>query len=306
MSIYNSQVSINTDPAALARFGVSVGEKVTVNGIAATVVGTAEGRVWYKEVTGSLDGDTVWCDWSAPPIRVDEEGFDEERFSSEVNEACQRLLGIESVCGRVSEEKGHGERRVAEKQENPIEKDEIDTNSGKSGRHLFTAVIEYFSSNLSVVMRHLTVPTHYLLWIKRMRYWIHFEAKKKVLRSSFHPDVSPINIHIDRESAIEARYCTHTDAHDEPSLLSSGFFLMQLYRALKSSTESKHGLFRPQIFQQSHALSIHSGYADNAVDMKGIFRQFLSDVASEWWGSTAAHGLPLFVPSDTKKPISIF
>jgi hypothetical protein len=294
---------LRTDPKSLSRFGVSLGQRVVVNGAVSIVMGCNEGRLWYREDGGVMDNEAIWCDWSQPPITEEVDAFDEQTFSYQVNEICQRLFGNRDG-DRVSlhDRDAVNERTKNEKQE--VEEDqiemEIDTQNSSNQRDLFHAVIDYFSSNLSVVMRHLCVPIHYLLWIKRMRYWIHFEAKKKVLRSSFHPDLFPTNIHINREIAIEARYCTHTDTMDEASLLTSGFFLLQLFRALKASTEPKNGFFRSQLFQQSHAFSIRSGYADNAVDLKGIFRNFLSDVASEWWGSTAAHGFPLFLPSDTQ------
>ena len=99
--------------------------------------------------------------------------------------------------------------------------------------------------------------------------------------------------------------------------LSSGFFITQLYKSLEPTKsgrggggvggaggdsggerveggerigdrggERERGGFPARIFQQNQAFNIRSGYSDNAVDMKGPFRNFLSDVASEWWGTT--------------------
>ena len=306
-SAYGTMIPINTDEHTLSRFGVVVGEEVTINGKKAKVVGCGEGRIWYQDAMtdGSLGDEGIWCDWTAEVVRDDAETFDLDSFSAKVNSAClviQSGLNIEG-SSKDEDESMEGKEEVGEKEMS--EGASIVASPKSEEERLFNSLIDFFCVHFSMLMRHLTVPDLYLSWIKRMRSGIQLDAKKKVLRSSFLPDTNSVDLRIDREAAVEARYCSSTTLQDENSLLSSGYFLIQLFRSLKAHSKSKNGLIKPRYFQQSHAFYIRSGYADNAVDMKGPFRNFVSDIASEWWGSTAAHGLALFIPSDTHHSSSV-
>jgi hypothetical protein len=141
-----------------------------------------------------------------------------------------------------------------------------------------------------------------------MKFGIPLEVKSRVLKSSFLPDATPLNVNIDRDAAAKVRGSKFPHLDKEDKFLQSGFFLTQLFRSLNFSFQmiAAPGRFKPRIFQQSHAFCIRSGYADNAVDMKGPYRNFLSDVASEWWGCNSdgnSTSIPLFVPADTQSYI---
>jgi hypothetical protein len=225
----------------------------------------------------------IWCDWSVPPLPdVPIEIENISHFREMVNEAC---LGM---CAQISQD---GEIIT----KSMLGKEEEMSSESKS---ILSSIVDFFSIQLSIVLRHVKLPLHFISHIRQLKFGISFADKKKILKSSFVPHNSPFDLYIDRTEAMHT-HTTPISNENDLTLSSSGTFLSQLFHALKISETSRPSQvihFSPKVFQQLHSFRIQNDM-ESAVDLKGPYRNFLSDLCSEWWGDKK-RCFPLFVQSD--------
>ena len=263
----------------------------------------AEGK---KEKTPLDDKDRGESERNETEKKENEKKENEENGSGEKDENDSEFTGKELKVSEGNEEKGsEGSNERSEGRGGKFaENFDMSLGVTDSDPSFENDACRYLETTLSALSKYICFPRYIAPILTQVAGHLPLEIRRNVLESfQDNADLS-IGISINRAEGINSRLRSWTSPDDPieiQSLLKSQYYLVQLFRALKQlDFVFDDGRVSPNLFRSRHAFMIQSGYADNAYDLSGPYRNFMSDLASEWWGSGETHGLPLFVPSDTQ------
>jgi hypothetical protein len=315
-TIYGTQIEVFTDPRLMSLYKAKVGDPVPLSMAACVtssndvIIGSYAGRLWFS---GGESG--VRCDVSGASQFINSLDLECEisKKSSTSSPWIKEDDSKESVGdGERKEEESHREEKGETEEEEKSthdEKGEILPRSSQDVTRVGDPSFEndacrYFEVTLSTLLKYLCFPRYIAPTLTQVAGHLPLEIRRNVLESFQDNSDLSVGISINRAEGMNSRLRSWTSPDDPieiQALLKSQYYLIQLFRALKQlDFVFDDGRVSPNLFRSRHAFMIQSGYADNAYDLSGPYRNFMSDLASEWWGSGETHGLPLFVPSDTQ------